>query len=123
MELTIKHRVILLNMSAAFTGNMVALGKIQRFREALSLTTEEAHKVNFRNTEAGYQWDEPDGPIVKEVEVPERAMELIAAVLTKMNDSQVLTLDHINLYELFVGNDSDNGNHSGTEIPEKVEAG
>ena len=122
MELTIKNRVILLNMSAAFTGNVVALGKIQRFREDLSLSTEESKAVNFRNTDTGYQWDEPDGPKVKEVEVPERAMELISAALIKMNDAEVLTLDHIDLYELFVGDDSENGNHPGTEIPQEVQA-
>ncbi len=125
MQLTIKQRVILLNMSAAFTGNVVALGKIQKFRDELSISSEEEKVVNFRMVEdVGYKWTEPDEkhPLLKEIDVPERAMTLVAKSLTEMDKSESLTLDMVDIYELFIPDDSENGNHPGQEIAEKVEA-
>ena len=117
MKLSTKQRVLLLNMSGAFTGNMVALREVRQFRESLSITEEENKTVNLRNTPEGFQWDEPNGPLVVEIDVPDRAKELVAAMLEKMNEADGLTMDHMDLFDLFVPDDSSNGDHPGAEIP------
>lgn len=122
MNLTIKQRVILLTMSAGFIGNMVSLRDVRTFREDVALTDEEQKTVNLRHTDSGdLQWDEPV-PIIRDIDVPDRAKELVAASLVKMDEAGGLSLDHLELYDLFVVDESQNGHKPGAEIVEQVEA-
>ncbi len=109
----------MLNMSGAFTGNIVALREVRQFREALSITEEENKTVNLRNTPEGFQWDEPGGPLIVEIDVPARAKELVAELLVKMDEADGLTMEHIDLFDLFVPDDSANGDHPGAGLPDE----
>lgn len=102
MELTVLERIALLGVLPA-EGNFTTLRIVRQLREALSFTEEDHKKYKFKqNHEAGtVVWDtREDTPV--EIQIGEKATDMIVDALKKINDANKLTDQHFSLYEKFV---------------------
>ena len=101
MKLEVRERLILLSVLPQ-TGNFVTLKTLRDLQGVLSFTEEEHKLYNFvQDTENGtVVWDDT-AEQVKEVEIGERATDLIVEALKKLDESKQLKLEHYSLYEKF----------------------
>lgn len=102
MELGVFDRLILLNILPK-EGNFTTLKIVRKLREDLSFSEEEHKELEFKFEKDGrVQWkQEADKP--KEIEIGEKATDIIVDVLKKLNNDKKLKDEHYNLYEKFVG--------------------
>lgn len=101
MELKTFERLILLNILPK-EGDITTLRIVRKLRDDLSFSEEEHAALQFRNEPEGrILWlEEKDVP--KEVAIGEKAHDIIAATLKKLNEQKKLQDAHIPLYERFV---------------------
>lgn len=105
MELNVKERAELMSILPP-QGNFSILKIVKNLQMALSLTEEE-HKyygVKYIETNEGprVEWNQK-GLEEKEIEIGERATDLIVEQLEKLDKEKKLTQDHYSLYEKFLG--------------------
>ncbi|MFH1183917.1 MAG: hypothetical protein V1755_02615 [Chloroflexota bacterium] len=111
MLLNLSERFMLLEILPA-QGDFATLKIVRKLREALSLTEAEFKKYRVRT--AGQMLDDgtvvPEGRIVwnavgqepREIEIGEKAADIIADVFKKLDREKKLTEQHIDLYEKFI---------------------
>lgn len=100
MELSVFHRVVLLNILPR-EGDITTLKLVRKLREDLSFTEEEHAALEFRQDGERLEWKtEADKP--KEIEMGDKAREIIRNRLKELNGQKKLSEDHVDLYDRFV---------------------
>ena len=100
MELTVLERLVLSNVLPK-EGNFTTLKLVRQLREALSFDELEHKKLGFIQKGDQVKWNEKVS-IVKDFDIGETMMKLIAETLTKMDKEEKLRDEHFSLYEKFV---------------------
>lgn len=100
MELTIKERIVLLNILPK-EGNVITLKLVRKFREALSFSETEIKEGKIKIGDGQINWD--DSVLKsKDVKVEDTIKSLIVKSLRDLDQKEKLTEEHISLYEKFV---------------------
>lgn len=99
MNVTVKERMILLAVLPN-QGDITTLKIMRKLREELSFSEDEHKKINLRQGENGnWFWD---AEIEKDVEIGEKALEVISKSFKELNQKEQLHMDHLDVYERFV---------------------
>ncbi len=100
MELTVKERIILLNILPA-EGDILSLRIVRKLRETLSFSEEEHEALQIKEVANQVHWNTAaEKP--KEVEIGPRAHALVADTLKALNAQKKLRMEHVELYEKVV---------------------
>jgi len=100
MELGVKDRLILLGVLPK-EGNITTLKIVRKLREELSFNEEEHKLLNFREKAGMTVWNfETDGK--KEIEIGEKATDVIVETLKGLDRNNKLHEDHLPLWEIFM---------------------
>ena len=102
MELDVRERLILISVIPQ-EGNFVTLKVIRGLQGALSFSEAEHKLYNFVESDGTVTWDDKTEQ-VKEVEIGEKATDIIVEALKKLDESKQLKLEHYSLYEKFCEN-------------------
>ena len=102
MKLTIHERLILLGVLPG-EGDFTTLRIIRELRESLSFSEEEHKVLKFQFQDNQVTW-ESKAEKDKEVHIGERATDIIRGAFKQLNDQKRLRLEHMDLYERFIGN-------------------
>ncbi len=100
MILSVKERLILLSTLPA-QGDITALKIIRKLQEDLSFSEEEHKELKFVQESEGVRWDDKK-EIPKDVQIGEKAMDIIVDSLKKLNAQKKLSMDQLGIYERFV---------------------
>ena len=101
MKLSIADRLVLLNVLPR-ESNITTLKIVRQLKDDLSFSEEEHKKINFRNEGDKIAWD--DSAIEpKEVNIGEKATDIIKASFKTLNEQKRLHIDFMDMYEKFVG--------------------
>lgn len=100
MELGVFDRLILLNILPK-EGDFTSIKIVRQLREDLSFNEEEHKALDFQQEELNIKWNQA-ADIPKEIEIGERATDLITETLKKLSSDKKLTEQHLSLYEKFV---------------------
>ena len=101
MELTVSERLMLIQM-APEKADIWTLKMVQSFRDDLGFDEDEVEALGFKSEGGNVQWS-GDAPQEKDIHVPESVQNLIAAGLREMNEKAILTMEHVSLWDKFVG--------------------
>jgi len=109
MKLNTFERLILLAILPR-EGNFITLKIIRQLREALSFTEEEVKVLKFvQDAEKQMTTWNLDADKPKEINMGEKATDLIVEALKKLDKGMKLTDQHFELYEKFVEQGGTNG--------------
>ena len=100
MKLSVGDRLILLGVIPR-EGDYTTLKIVRDMRDELSFTEEEHKKLNFRQDGEMMVWEEELED--KEINFGEKATDIIVDAFKKLNDQKKLRIEHMELYEKFVG--------------------
>lgn len=100
MELSTFDRLILLNILPK-EGDFTTLKIVRKLREDLSFSEEEHAALEFKQEEGRVHWKQA-GDVSKDVQIGEKASDVIAEVLKKLDKEKKLQDQHYRLFELFV---------------------
>jgi len=100
MKLSVNGRLILLGV-IPLQGDFTTLKIIRDMRDELSFSEEEHKKLKFRQEETMVFWEEELED--KEINFGEKATDIIVDAFKKLNDQKKLRIEHMELYERFVG--------------------
>jgi len=100
MKLNIAERFMVLGMLPK-ESNFATLKIVRQLQESLSLTEEEFKDFDVKQEGQQIQWNKK-GTEEKEIEIGEKATDIIIEALKKLNDNNKLTPQHISLYEKFI---------------------
>ena len=82
-------------------GNFITLKVVRKLREGLSFSEEEIKQYNFIQDKGRITWDDK-AEQSKEIEIGEKAMDIIKEALKKLNEDKKLKDEHFTIYEKFV---------------------
>lgn len=102
MELKVADRLVLLNLLPK-EGDFTTLKIVRKLREDLSFSEDEHKALEFKQDNGSIQWN-PNSDIPKEIPIGEKASDMIADVLKKLDKDKHLQEQHFALYEMFVEN-------------------
>lgn len=100
MKLGVQERLILLGVLPQ-EGDFVTLKIVRQLQSDLSFSEEEIKRYNFKEDKKRIHWDNEDKQ-GKEIEIGDKAKEIIATALKKLNDTKELKMSQLSLYEKFV---------------------
>jgi len=100
MKLNILERFKLLQILPQ-EGNFMTLTIVRKLQETLSLTEAEYKEFEVKEDGVTTTWNEK-GREEREIEIGEKATDIIVEALKKLNDENKLTGHHMSLYEKFV---------------------
>ena len=100
MKLSVNDRLILLSIIPQ-QGDFTTLKIIRDMRDDLSFSEEEHKKLKFRREAELTYWEE--GLEDKEINFGEKATDIIVDAFKKLNEQKKLRIEHMELYEKFVG--------------------
>ena len=100
MELSIKERINLLSIIPK-EGNIVTLKVLRKLQEDLGFSEEEIKEYKIVSEVGRVTWGAENG-YMKDVEIGEKANDVIVLALSERNKQNKLSLDHIDLYEKFI---------------------
>jgi len=101
MELQISERLVLLSILPV-EGDFTTLKIVRKLRESLSFNEEEHKLYKFKQEEGKVFWDNDAGDS-KDIDIGEKAQDIIVNALEKLNQDKKLRDEHFSLYEKFVG--------------------
>ena len=101
MLLNTFDRLILLNIMPK-EGDITTLKIIRKLKDDLSFSEEEHTALQFKNEDGQIMWKE-EADIKTEIEIGEKATDIIAEALKALNKAKKLTEAHISIYERFTG--------------------
>ena len=103
MKLNVSERLTLLDLVQAHVGNFLTLGIMNDLTATLAMNDKEFKEFNIKQVGAQITWN-PKGTQEKEIEIGEKATEIIAGDLTKLNNLNPPKLEqrHFTLYRKFV---------------------
>ena len=99
MILNVLDRVTLLGVLPE-QGDFVTLKIVRQLRESLSFTEEELRELKITQSEDRINWN-PSADKGKEIQIGEKATDIIVGALKQLNDQKKLTQQHYDLYEKF----------------------
>ena len=102
MLLKVLDRVTLLGILPE-QGDFLTLKIVRKLRESCSFTEDELVLLNITQADNRINWDAKVDGDGHEVEIGEKATDVIVAALKKLNDEKKLTPQTMGLYEKFVG--------------------
>lgn len=101
MKLTVLERLTLLG-SLPEKGDFTTLRIVRKLREDLSFAEEEHERLELKQQDGRISWN----PVVdgdgKEVEIGEKANDVVVESLKKLDKEKQLTAQHISLCEKFL---------------------
>jgi len=97
MNLSVRDRLILLRVLPK-EGDYLTLKIVRGLGNSLSFSEEEHKEYKFKETEGTITWSNDSE---KDIEMGEKAKELIANALKALSDQKKLSFDHFDLYEKF----------------------
>jgi hypothetical protein len=100
MILTVYERLLLLNILPK-EGDITTIRIIRRLKDELSFSEEEHAALQFKNENGNMMWRE-DAEKDKEVEIGEKATDIIVDSLKVLNKAKKLKESHLDLYDRFV---------------------
>ena len=100
MTLNVMERLLLLNILPT-KGSILKLRLAREFSEKLSFTEEEHKKLNFKEVGESVSWSEEATDVFLKIEVGKVMLELIKDELTKLDESESLGVEHVDLYGKF----------------------
>ena len=100
MKLDVRERLVLLSVLPQ-EGNFITLKVVRKLREGLSFSEEELKQYNFVQGEGTVTWDDKVEQS-KEIEIGEKAMDIIKEALKKLNEDKKLKDEHFSIYEKFI---------------------
>lgn len=101
MELTVKERVVLAGILPK-EGDLTTLKIVRKLKEDLSFSEDEHKLLNFNRDGDQLTWvQDAVGPT--DIEIGEKAMDVIKGSFRALNNRKLLVDDHIELYDKFVG--------------------
>jgi len=98
MELSVADRLALLNILPQ-EGDITTLKIVRKLREELSFSEEEHGILQFQNDGQMIRWNPLED---KDVEVGEKATDIISDALKELNKQKKISVDWVELYERFV---------------------
>ena len=102
MNLSVKERLVILSILPQ-EGNRLTWKVQKKLEDDLGFSEEELKIYKLETLENGMvRWDN-NGEQEKEIEIGEKANDIIVLALSKLNDQNKLKKDHIDLYDKFVG--------------------
>lgn len=102
MRLSIMERLVLAGVLPT-EESFVTLRVVRDLKERLLFTEDELREYNIHDTEdRRIAWDVSVQPQEKDIEIGERATDVIVESLKKLNDSKKLGEQHFSLYEKFI---------------------
>lgn len=103
MNLTILERILLLGMLPE-KGNIVTLKIVRNLRDALSFSENEIKELSITQSQDGQiSWNAAkECNAGTEIDIGEKARDIIVDVLQKNNKSESLTDQHISLFDKFI---------------------
>ncbi len=107
MKLNVRERYTLLQSLPA-TGTLTTIKIVRELREELSFSEEEIEKYEITETpldngQVRTSWNNQGEP--KDVEIGEKAMDVIVESLKRLDKQELLTQDHLALCEKFLEED------------------
>jgi hypothetical protein len=100
MILSVYDRLLLLNVLPK-EGDITALKIVRKLKDELSFSEDEHSALQFKHEDGNILWKE-EADISKEIEIGEKANDVIVDALRKLNKAKKLTEAHLDLYERFV---------------------
>ena len=108
MELTVKERILLADILPG-SGDISTIRISNDLRNSLGFTEEEHETYGFHSPEDNPNailWNmEP--PQERDIEMGKKAKELIVSALKKLDEEGGVTVDHISLFDKFIGDGED----------------
>ena len=101
MKLNVLERLTLLGVLQAHVGNFLTLGIVNDTVSILAMTDKEFKKFGIKQVGEQITWN-PEGSKEKEIEIGEKATEIIVEDLKKMDQMKKLEQKHFSLYKKFV---------------------
>ena len=102
MKLSVFDRIVLLNILPK-EGNFATLKIIRKLREDLSFDEAENKALDFQFEENGQVKWRTDADIIKDVQIGEKANDIIIDSLKELDKQKKLKDQHYSIYEKFVG--------------------
>ena len=102
MKLILLERLKLLEMLPA-EGSFVTLNIVNKLRESLAPTEAELKEFELVEKDGQLTWNEK-GREEREIEVGEKATDIIVKALKQLDSEGKLTAHHLSIYEKFVVN-------------------
>jgi hypothetical protein len=99
MKVAVGERIRLLAMLPD-VGSILTLKIVRELRSELSFSEEDHKTFNLQSHEDRITWD--DNAPEKEIEFGEKAMEIVKARLTELNDTEQLTVADVTLWDKFM---------------------
>ena len=100
MELNILERITILQILPQ-EGNFITLNIVQKLREALSPTEKEFKDFEIVDKDGQISWN-AKGREEIEIEIGEKAADIIVTALKKLDEEDKLTAHHLSIYNKFV---------------------
>lgn len=100
MNLKVLDRVTLLSILPE-QGDFVTLKIVRRLREALAFEEYEIKQLDIQQENGQIKWN-PAADQGKEIEIGEKANDIVIECLKKLDKEQKLTNQHFDLYDAFV---------------------
>jgi hypothetical protein len=100
MELSVMERLLLLNILPT-KGTILKLRLAREFSEELSFTEDEHEKLNFVENEGSVTWNDSLKDTFKKIKIGKVMRELVKDELTKLEESESLGVEHVDLYGKF----------------------
>ena len=101
MKLNTKDRLLLLGLLPN-QGSLTTIRIVHTLRQELSFSEEEHKVLNLQEDNGLVRWDTTSTSGVKDVEIGDKATDIIADALKQLDKSEQITADHLPLYEKFV---------------------
>ena len=109
MKLSIMERLVLMGVLPT-EGNFVTLRIVRDLQKELSFSEDELKRYKITQTSDNkVTWDEKAAADKKDVQIGERAEDIIVNALEDLDKKQKLTPSHLDLYEKFVKKDKAGG--------------
>ena len=100
MELNIKQRLMMLNVLPVEGVRITDLRIVKELQLKVGFTEEEQQQFGFVQNENRLTWNEgADVPV--DIDIGPRAHVLIVDALKKLDEEKKLTVDHVELWDLF----------------------
>lgn len=100
MKLNVKERLMLLNILPA-ENDFVTLKIVRNLQEDLSFNEKEVKEFEFKQEDKKMFWNNSKD-IEKDIQIGEKATDIIIEALKKANNEKKLTLDLMSVYEKFI---------------------
>ena len=101
MQLKVLDRITLLGVLPE-QGDFLTLKIIRKLREDLSFTEQELSDLEIKQSDGRVFWNQ-EKDAGAEIQVGEKATDVVVAALKKLDTEKKLTAQHMGLYESFVG--------------------